>query len=142
MHSDFLDLSEEEEQQVGNRILTVFMYLSDVEEGGQTSFPDLNLTVSPRIGRVVLWPSVLNDDPLSRDERTEHEALPVLRGSKYGANVWYLMKPQSTAYQGYLCDDDEEDDDVKNDVIHEDGPAQHYRGWHETRAPYHASSEL
>jgi prolyl 4-hydroxylase len=64
------------------------MYLSDVEEGGGTRFPLLNLTVEPKKGRAVLWTSVLDDDPHERDDRTEHEALDVVSGVKYACNVW------------------------------------------------------
>jgi prolyl 4-hydroxylase len=35
----------------GVRILTLFIYLNDVEEGGGTHFPLLDLTVQPRKGR-------------------------------------------------------------------------------------------
>lgn len=72
----------------GPRVLTVFLYLSDVEEGGGTHFPHLNLTVTPKLGRAVIWPSVLNSDPFQADMRTMHEALPVIKGVKYAANAW------------------------------------------------------
>lgn len=64
------------------------MYLNDVEEGGGTNFPKLNLTVTPKTGRAVLWPSVMDRDPNVRDVRTDHQAMPVIRGIKYGANAW------------------------------------------------------
>ena len=35
-----------------------------------------------------LWPSVLADEPNKIDPRTHHEALPVTKGEKYGANFW------------------------------------------------------
>mmetsp|Transcript_12187 Transcript_12187/g.15932 ORF Transcript_12187/g.15932 Transcript_12187/m.15932 type:complete len:458 (+) Transcript_12187:116-1489(+) len=73
----------------GVRVLTVFLYLNDVEEGGGTNFPFLNqTTVLPKRGRVLIWPSVLDSDPNGKDRRTEHEALPVISGIKYGANAW------------------------------------------------------
>lgn len=72
----------------GVRILTLFIYLNDVEEGGGTHFPLLNLTVQPKKGSAVLWPSVLDHAPESKDGRTDHEALPVIKGIKYGANAW------------------------------------------------------
>lgn len=80
----------------GPRILTVFMYLNDVEEGGGTHFGPLNLTVQPKKGRVVIWPSVLDEDPLEMDERTHHEALPVKAGIKYGANAWLHLRDFKT----------------------------------------------
>jgi prolyl 4-hydroxylase len=67
----------------GVRILTLFIYLNDVEEGGGTSFPLADLVVQPKKGNAVLWPSVLDDKPERKDGRTDHEALPVLSGIKY-----------------------------------------------------------
>ena len=72
----------------GPRILTFFLYLSDVEEGGETSFPTLNITVKPKKGRALLWPSTLDEDPEQMDARTMHAALPVIKGKKFAANSW------------------------------------------------------
>jgi len=86
-HHDFI--GTQIHMSCGPRILTFFLYLSNVEEGGETAFPLLNLSVKPKIGRAILWPSVSNDNPLKIDSRTTHEAKPVIKGVKYGANVWY-----------------------------------------------------
>jgi hypothetical protein len=67
---------------IGPRILTVFLYLNDVEEGGGTRFTDLDITVMPKQGRAILWPSVTNNDPLEQELLTHHEAMPVLKGIK------------------------------------------------------------
>lgn len=79
-------------RQPGVRILTMYLYLNDVEEGGGTNFDKLNITVMPRRGRALLWPSVKNDDPNMKDDRTTHQALPVEKGIKYGANAWFHMR--------------------------------------------------
>lgn len=55
--------SEDRKLACGPRILTFFLYLSDVEEGGETAFPNLNIAVKPKKGKALLWPSVLNNDP-------------------------------------------------------------------------------
>lgn len=99
-------------------MLTLFLYLNDVEEGGGTHFPLLDITVQPKKGSALLWPSVVDEDPESKDGRTDHEvslsvllfcmpfpclvltsimalfnnsqpsqALPVIKGIKYGANA-------------------------------------------------------
>lgn len=71
----------------GPRVYTFFLYLSDVEVGGGTKF-DGGFTVAPKAGRAVLWPSTHNLRPFEQDDRTHHEALPVLSGVKYAANFW------------------------------------------------------
>ncbi len=72
----------------GPRILTFFLYLSDVEDGGATFFPDLNITIRPKKGMAVLWPNTLSANPSMKDTRMSHEAQRVNRGIKYAANVW------------------------------------------------------
>merc|ERR1711935_1271907 len=44
----------------GVRILTVFLYLNDAEEGGATHFDELDLTVEPKIGRALIWPNTID----------------------------------------------------------------------------------
>ena len=85
-HHDYIDHDVDREQ--GPRILTVFLYLNDVEAGGATHFTDLNLTVSPKRGRVLIWPSVMDSDPSRIERRTHHQAQHVEAGIKYGANTW------------------------------------------------------
>jgi prolyl 4-hydroxylase len=86
----------------GARILTFFLYLSDVEEGGGTQFPNLGnppgLTVLPKKGKALLWPSVKNDNPLEWDTRPHHAALPVLKGLKYACNAWIYMRDFKTPH--------------------------------------------
>ncbi|KAL7551990.1 hypothetical protein ACHAWF_015200 [Thalassiosira exigua] len=83
----------------GVRILTLFIYLNDVEEGGGTNFPLLDLTVQPKKGSALLWPSVLDESPESKDGRTDHQALPVVKGIKYGANAWIHSRDFKAAYE-------------------------------------------
>jgi prolyl 4-hydroxylase len=91
-HHDYIE--HQIDRQDGVRILTVYLYLNDLdeEEGGGTQFTNLGgLTVQPKRGRALLWPSVLDEDPHMKDRRTMHQALPVTKGSgavKYGANAW------------------------------------------------------
>lgn len=83
----------------GVRILTFFLYLNDVEAGGGTNFPRLDITVMPKRGKAVLWPSVLNDRPHQQDKRTDHQALPVEKGVKYGANAWLHQRNFKEPYE-------------------------------------------
>jgi len=86
MHHDYLP--DQLFKPCGPRVLTVSLYLNDVEEGGETHFRDLGVSVSPKLGRALVWPSVLVSDPTAPDMRTVHEALAVKRGVKYVVNAW------------------------------------------------------
>ena len=89
-HHDYIEADENRPQ--GPRILTAFLYLNDVEKGGGTNFPQLDLTVMPKRGRILLWPSVRNDHPSKKDYTTEHQALDVEAGYKYAANAWIHLR--------------------------------------------------
>jgi prolyl 4-hydroxylase len=91
------------ERPCGPRILTFFLYLSNVESGGGTNFPTLDdLTIQPKLGRALLWPSVLNSNPRSRDYRMIHQALPVQEGMKFAANGFIHLNDYETP-QRYGC---------------------------------------
>jgi len=97
-HNDYINKFEH--QVHGPRVLTFFIYFGEVDEGGDTKFPSLkNLTVKPKAGRVLIWPSVLDQNPFKEDKRTDHEALPVIRGKKFAANVWIHMRDYQTGHK-------------------------------------------
>jgi prolyl 4-hydroxylase len=96
-HHDYI--GHHKQKPCGVRILTLFIYLNDVEEGGGTRFPLLDITVQPKKGYAVLWPSVKDQYPEDKDPRTDHEALPVLGGLKYGANAWIHNRNYKEAYR-------------------------------------------
>lgn len=82
MHNDFAP--HHTLKPAGVRLTTILVYLSNVEEGGGTSFDSLNLTVQPKKGRALLFSCVLNEDPNRRNSLMDHEALKVIKGTKYG----------------------------------------------------------
>ena len=94
-HHDYIE--HDFDRQAGPRILTVFLYLNDVTAGGGTNFPLLDITIMPKKGRALIWPSVLDEDPQRKDPRTDHQALPVEEGIKYGANAWVHLRNISAA---------------------------------------------
>ena len=75
---------------IGPRLLTLYIYLSNVTAGGRTAFPHLNtpLAVEPLAGAAIIWPSVVDEDVWKKDGRTMHEAQPVEEGTKFGINAW------------------------------------------------------
>ena len=69
-----------------NRISTLIMYLNDVEQGGETFFPKLNLSVTPQKGMAVYFEYFYNDEDLN--QLTLHGGAPVIAGEKWVATQW------------------------------------------------------
>ena len=70
----------------GQRLATIVMYLSDVEQGGGTSFPNAGLQVQPKKGCAVFF---ANTSPYHvPDQLTLHAGEPVVKGVKYIATKW------------------------------------------------------
>ncbi len=69
-----------------NRISTLVMYLNDVEEGGETVFPKLNLSVHPKKGMAVYFEYFYQNQELN--ENTIHAGAPVIKGEKWVATQW------------------------------------------------------
>lgn len=94
-HHDYSDTMHD--TYAGHRILTFFMYLNHVEEGGGTKFKELNYIAQPKRGSALIWPSVLDDELETLDEWTYHEALAVEKGIKFGANAWIHQREYQLA---------------------------------------------
>jgi prolyl 4-hydroxylase len=70
----------------GQRVGTFVLYLTDVAQGGGTSFPGLGLEIQPRKGSAVFF---ANTDAFGTPDRdTLHAGTPVVTGVKLIANKW------------------------------------------------------
>merc|ERR1719181_1586276 len=75
-----------------DRFATVLISLNDNLEGGETTFPELNLSFAPKAGRALVW---WNIDPNTGvcDKLSTHVAKEVKSGRKLILMRWYAYYP-------------------------------------------------
>ena len=70
----------------GQRVATIIMYLNDVDEGGETIFPEVTMSVTPRKGSAVYFRYFNHLGQI--DPLTLHGGAPVLKGEKWIMTKW------------------------------------------------------
>lgn len=82
----------------GQRFKTALIYLNDVKEGGETSFPRLKKTLNPKKNQLVIFNNTDNSfNPLPA---SLHQSISVTHGEKWVLSKWFRQK--ATSYNEYL----------------------------------------
>ena len=79
----FLDHVDVGDYSSSRRFLVMFLYLNDVEVGGTTDFPKLDMSIEPKCGRILMFPPTW---------MYRHAGRSVAKGKKYivGSYLHYL----------------------------------------------------
>ena len=76
----------------GQRIITALAYLNEVEQGGETSFPNIDKTIRPHKGKIVIFHDCYKGTDTPHPDSL-HGAMPVLKGEKWAFNLWFRKNP-------------------------------------------------
>jgi prolyl 4-hydroxylase len=74
----------------GQRVITILLYLSDVEAGGDTIFPTVNLKIRPQKRHGLLFYSLYDNG--ETDPNSLHGSEPVIQGEKWVATKWLRQR--------------------------------------------------
>ena len=69
------------------RLIALMVYLNTVTDGGQTHFPTQNISFSPKVGDILMWPAYWTHP---------HHGIPSPSQVKYIITGWYNFDDQST----------------------------------------------
>ncbi|WP_020560752.1 prolyl hydroxylase family protein [Thiofilum flexile] len=90
-HTDYFEPNtwefEKFASDMGQRTWTFMIYLTDVEEGGETLFTDIEVEVKPKRGRAVVWNNLTATGAVN--PYTAHWAKPVIKGEKIIITKWF-----------------------------------------------------
>ncbi|OZI11829.1 2OG-Fe(II) oxygenase [Bacillaceae bacterium SAS-127] len=77
----------------GQRLITALLYLNNVDSGGATLFPRLNISVTPSEGRLLVFENCTKGTNRSH-LLSLHEGCLVNEGEKWIATLWFHEKAQ------------------------------------------------
>lgn len=94
-HYDFFSPSEpywpSQQATGGQRTWTAMLFLNEPEAGGHTDFTEVNVSVRPRAGNLLVWNNLTPDGELN--VKSMHQGSPVVAGVKYVITKWYRERP-------------------------------------------------
>lgn len=82
-HNDSESYENGKLKRVVNRDISLLLYLNDDYEGGHLEFTELQLTIRPKAGMLIAFPSYLE---------FEHKVHPVTKGTRYAIVSWIATK--------------------------------------------------
>ena len=83
-------------KKVFNRVVTVIVYLNDVQTGGETRFNDIDIDIKPKKGMaLIFFPGLIptSKKPGHPADNTTHEALPPIGEEKWILQQWVWSGP-------------------------------------------------
>jgi prolyl 4-hydroxylase len=84
-YKDHWDYFFDENLQGNNRVITAIVYLNDDFTGGNTTFPLLNISIAPKVGRLLYF---MYDYDSDINQLTKHSGDTVTSGVKQIVTIW------------------------------------------------------
>ena len=77
--------------EAGDRLATLLVYINDGYTGGQTKFTNLGFTITPEIGKGILFYNIDENEKIIY--KSEHTGTEVIEGNKWIATKWVHVRP-------------------------------------------------
>lgn len=75
----------------GQRLITALGYLNHVEEGGETHFRELKMSVFPEVGKLLVFHNC-EAGTIRKHPQSIHAGCPVIKGEKWAFNLWFRAR--------------------------------------------------
>jgi prolyl 4-hydroxylase len=77
--------------QGGQRTWTAMAFLNTPEDGGRTQFTELDISVRPIAGTLLVWNNLTPEGDINK--LSMHQGMPVIAGTKYILTKWHREAP-------------------------------------------------
>lgn len=97
-HKNNSDKSKRCLRQGGQRVITALIYLNNVEQGGHTSFPNMNIKVEPEKGKLLIFHNCY-EGTTNVHVNSLHAGTAPTKGEKYAFNLWFREQAVHKVYE-------------------------------------------